>query len=76
MRFAHLSDDALAYWRETAEDRILVLVRRCAGTPVTVDLGAAAAADNLYGGAALPLQDGRGTLPGDGPTVQIWAIRR
>ena len=76
MRFAHLSDDALAYWRETAEDRILVLIRRCAGTPVTVDLGAAAAADNLYGGAALPLQDGRGTLPGDGPTVQIWAIRR
>jgi alpha-glucosidase len=76
LRFAHVSDDAVAYWRETADERLLILVRRAAGTPVTVTVGAAAGADNRYGGAALDLTGDTATLPADGPTVQVWAIRR
>jgi alpha-glucosidase len=76
LRFAHVSDDAVAYWRETADERLLILVRRAAGTPVTVTVGAAAGADNRYGGAALDLAGDSAMLPADGPTVQVWAIRR
>ena len=54
----------VAYWRETADERMLILVRRAAGTPVTVTVGAAAGADNLYGGAALISPAMAATLPG------------
>ncbi|MEV6925088.1 glycoside hydrolase family 13 protein [Dactylosporangium sp. NPDC051485] len=65
LRFAHVSADAVAFWRETADERLLVLVRRAPGTPVPI---AIPEATNLYGGAALA-----GSLPADGPTLQIWS---
>lgn len=65
LRWAHVSEDAVAYWRETATERLLVYARRAGGPPVELP---GVTGTNLYGGAPL---DGR--LPGDGPTVQVWA---
>jgi alpha-glucosidase len=73
LRFAHVGPDAVAYWRETAQDRVLVSVRRNSGTPQAIPFDATGA-DNLYGGASLSIVDGQATLPGDGPSVQIWAV--
>ncbi|MBO0869080.1 MAG: DUF3459 domain-containing protein, partial [Micromonosporaceae bacterium] len=67
LRWAHVAADALAYWRETADARLLVLARRAPGAPVP--LPEPVRATNLYGGAALS-----GALPGDGPTFQVWAV--
>ncbi len=65
LRFVHVSEDAIAFWRETRDQRLLVLARRAAGEPVPVPYRGT----NLYGGAELA-----GELPGDGPTVQVWAV--
>jgi alpha-glucosidase len=65
LRFEHVDEDAIAYWRETPGQRLLVLARRAPGTPVPVPYQG----ENLYGGAELS-----GNLPGDGPTVQVWAV--
>ncbi|GAA2377042.1 glycoside hydrolase family 13 protein [Dactylosporangium salmoneum] len=65
LRFEHVSADAVAFWRETQDERLLVLARRAPGTPVPV---AVPEATNLYGGATLA-----GSLPADGPTLQIWS---
>jgi alpha-glucosidase len=65
LRVEHVDEDAIAYWRETRTRRLLVLARRAPGAPVPVPHHGT----NLYGGAALD-----GTLPGDGPTFQVWAV--
>ena len=67
LRFAHVDADAIAFWRETPDERLLVLARRAPGTPIPLQ-GVAEAA-NLYGGAPLP-----GLLPADGPTFQLWQV--
>ncbi|MER7006966.1 glycoside hydrolase family 13 protein [Dactylosporangium sp. NPDC000555] len=66
LRFAHVDADAVAFWRETHDERLLILARRAPGTPVA--LSGTAEATNLYGGAPLT-----GDLPADGPTLQIWS---
>ncbi|WP_433040063.1 glycoside hydrolase family 13 protein [Dactylosporangium sp. CS-033363] len=65
LRFAHVSADAVAFWRETADERLLVYARRAPGEPVGLPVPEAF---NLYGGATWT-----GALPGDGPTFQIWS---
>jgi alpha-glucosidase len=67
LRFAHVDADAIAFWRETADERLLVLARRAPGAPVPIP--GVPEADNLYGGAPFT-----GTLPGDGPTFQVWHV--
>jgi alpha-glucosidase len=69
LRFAHVDQDALAYWREAADSRVLVLLRREAGSPIRLESGELA---NVYGGMDVTSVDGTVTVPGDGPTVQIW----
>jgi alpha-glucosidase len=66
LRFAYADADAVAFWRETAQQRLLVLARRAAGAPVQVP--GVGTGTNLYGGAPLD-----GALPGDGPTFQVWS---
>jgi alpha-glucosidase len=66
LRWAYVSGDALAYWREVGDERLLVLARRAPGPPVPVPVRG----ENVYGGAALD-----GELPGDGPTLQVWVVR-
>jgi alpha-glucosidase len=74
LRWAHVDDDALCFLRETADERMLVLARRAAGTPVRLSGLGAASAENVYGGATVPCVDGSVVLPADGPTLQVWTI--
>jgi alpha-glucosidase len=48
LRWVHVSDDALAFVRETAEESLLVLARRAPGAPVPLPL---TGATNVYDGA-------------------------
>jgi alpha-glucosidase len=73
LRFAHVGPDAVSFWRETERARVLVSVRRRSGSPAAIPFDATGA-DNLYGGAVLSVVDGRAVLPGDGPSVQVWAV--
>jgi alpha-glucosidase len=72
LRWAYVGDDALVAVRETADQSVVVLVRRAAGEPVRV--AGLPAADNVLGGAPAlrPGVDGTVELPGDGPDVQVW----
>jgi alpha-glucosidase len=63
MRIEHADADTIAFWRETASERLLVFARRASGPPVDLPLSRAV---NLYGGAA--------EAPADGPTFQVWAV--
>jgi alpha-glucosidase len=71
LRWAHVADDALCFLRETSTERLLVVARRAAGTPLRIGGVDAVDVENVYGGApALCAEDGSIELPGDGPTVQ------
>lgn len=83
LRWAVVTDDALAFVRETADERVLVLAARApwAGAELPAWL-APDGAESLYGGAALDRVEGTGPdrgpvlrLPGDGPGVQVWRVR-
>lgn len=69
LRPAYIDADAIAFWRETAQSRLLVLLRRASGTPIRLP---GVSGENLYGGADLVVSDGMAVLPSDGPTVQVW----
>jgi alpha-glucosidase len=71
LRFAHVDSDSVAYWREETHSRLLVLVRRAGGDPIR--LAGVHGAVNLYGDAKLSIDETGALLPGDGPTVQVWA---
>jgi alpha-glucosidase len=66
MRYVHVSDDAIAYMRESGNERLLCLAARASHDPITVpftDL------ETLYG------EDARdGVLPADGPAFHVWRI--
>ncbi|GAA3446154.1 alpha-amylase family glycosyl hydrolase [Planomonospora venezuelensis] len=73
LRWLHVSDDAVAYLRERAGERLLVLAARAAHPPVRLPLGSAATA--LYGEADLaPDAEGVLTLPADGPAFHVWRL--
>ena len=77
MRWAVVGPDAVAYLRETHDERVLVLVARAswAGTDLPAHLlGPGCEPENLYGGADLPVRAGALHLPGDGPGVQVWRL--
>lgn len=79
LRWVHAHGDALAFLRESATERLLVLASRAPHPPVRVrgrSLGLDGEATNLYGGArALRAgTDNIVTLPGDGPTFQVWHL--
>lgn len=66
LRYVHVSADAIAYLRETREERLLCLAARAAHRPVAVpftDL------ETLYGDDARD-----GILPGAGPAFHVWRI--
>ncbi len=75
LRWAHASADAIAYLRETASDRLLVLAARAQGPAIRLPATIARSAPrNLHGGATASLVEGALVLPGDGPTFQIWSL--
>ena len=79
MRYAHVSSDAIAYLRESADERVLCLARRRAGEPLRL------AGDALGGGLLEVLasegqtgeartESGAVILPGEGPAFHAWSI--
>ncbi|WP_416901171.1 glycoside hydrolase family 13 protein [Micromonospora echinospora] len=72
LRWLYADADTLVFARETVDDTAVVLARRAPGRPVR--LAGLPAAENVYGGAPAlrPAADGTVTLPGDGPTFQVW----
>jgi alpha-glucosidase len=62
----HVEDDAVAYLRETRNERLLCLAARAPHTPIPVPFRSL---ETLYGD---DLRDG--VLPADGPAFHVWAI--
>ena len=66
IRYLHVSDDAVAYLRETRSERLLCLAARAPHDPIATPF---ADLETLYGGDARD-----GVLPADGPAFHIWRI--
>lgn len=65
-RYLHVSDDAIAYVRESREERPLWLAARAAHDPIRTPF---TELETLYGDDAR-----NGVLPADGPAFHIWRI--
>jgi alpha-glucosidase len=76
LRWVHVSDDAIAFLRETADDRVLVVTSRAPGTPLVLPrslLGRGDDVEVLFGDA--PVIDELGIhVPGSGPGAQVWRL--
>jgi alpha-glucosidase len=78
MRWALVHDDALAFLRETADERVLVLLARApwSGAVLPASLASLVSGgrepENLFGGERLPLTEQGLELPGTGPGAQVW----
>jgi alpha-glucosidase len=72
LRYAHVSADAIAYLRETRDERLLCLAVRSATDDVRLPLDALGATElePVVGGPAR-LADGVAVLPGDGPAFHV-----
>ncbi len=66
IRHLRVTDDAIAYLRETRGERLLCLAARASHDPITTPF---ASLETLVGADA----DG-GVLPGDGPAFHVWRI--
>ena len=75
IRYAHVGADAVAYLRESAEERLLCLAARADHEPVRLSLHelGASGAGTLYGGDAAA-HDGDLLLPGGGPALHVWRL--
>ncbi|GHJ10252.1 alpha-glycosidase [Micromonospora humidisoli] len=80
LRWVYADADTLVFLREATTGAVLVLARRAAGPPVRLaglpTTVPGPAGENLHGGAPAlrPAADGGVTLPGDGPTFQVWRL--
>jgi alpha-glucosidase len=75
IRYAHLGADAIAFLRETAGERLLVLAARSEHPPVRLPFALLGATEleTLYGGDAT-VAGGDAVLPGDGPAFHVWRL--
>jgi alpha-glucosidase len=80
LRWVYVDADTLVFLREATTGAVLVLARRAAGPPVRLTglpaTGSGPTGENLHGGAPAlrSAPDGGITLPGDGPTFQVWRL--
>ena len=77
MRWAIVEPDAVAYLRETVDERVLVLVTRAPWGGATLPrhlVSPGGDVESLYGGAELLVRPDGIELPGDGPGVQVWRL--
>lgn len=77
MRWAVVEPDAVAYLRETVDERVLVLVSRAPWGGATLPrhlVPPGGDVESLYGGAELLVRPDGIELPGDGPGVQVWRL--
>ncbi|TFC77421.1 glycoside hydrolase family 13 protein [Cryobacterium cheniae] len=74
MRWVHVGADVLVYVRECADESVLLVAARTAGT-VTLPAGAVAGMPALLlGDAALSVAGGRIRLETDGPSFTAWSL--
>jgi alpha-glucosidase len=66
IRYVHVSADAVAYLRETRDERVLCLAARAEHDPIATPF---TSLETLYGEEAHD-----GVLPSDGPSFHIWRI--
>ncbi len=77
LRWVHAGGEAMVFLRETADERVLVLLSRGPHAGVRLPLpvvGPVRQGVNVYGGMPLDLRWHGVCLPGDGPTVQVWRL--
>jgi alpha-glucosidase len=75
MRYAHVSSDAIAYLRESADETLLCLAARSEHPPVRLRLATLGGAqlETLFGENARTEGD-EVVLPSDGPAFHVWRI--
>jgi alpha-glucosidase len=73
IRYAHVSDDAIVFLRESPSERLLVLAARAPHESVRLALDAREL-EPLLGGEAVTV-NGIVELPGDGPAFHVWRVR-
>ena len=71
-----VSRDAIGFLRETADERLLVVVSRgpWSGALLPGSLAALGGTETLYGNIDLAVTGGAVVVPGDGPTAGIWRL--
>ncbi|MDX6508521.1 MAG: alpha-glucosidase [Gaiellaceae bacterium] len=77
IRYAYVGEDAIAYLRETRDERLLCLAARADHAPIRLSLDSLEAdeLETLYGVDATVL-DGDVILPADGPAFSVWKLER
>jgi alpha-glucosidase len=75
LRFAFVDDDAIAYLRETADERLLCLASRADHDGIRIPLAALEASEleTLYG-ADVDIDAGDAVLPAGGPLFHVWRL--
>lgn len=77
LRWVHVSDDVIAYWRETAAQRLLVVLSRNEETNVEFadPLCLPGAAQQVYSGSVAQAQEGKLSISLDhGVAIALWEI--
>ncbi len=75
IRWAVATDDAVAYLRESADERMLVLVARRSWPGARIPLGRTVSElVNVFGDMDIRVEGGVAVIPGEGPTSQVWRI--
>ncbi|GIG19900.1 alpha-glycosidase [Cellulomonas chitinilytica] len=76
LRWAVVEDDAVAFLRETADERVLVVAARApwSGARLPRHLLTGEVAERLYGDGLLGIRPDGLHVGGDGPGVQVWRL--
>jgi alpha-glucosidase len=77
MRYVAAGPDAVAFVRETIDERVLVHASRGDHEPLRLgagDLGTTGIPERLYGDGELTIADSEVVLPGAGPAFSVWRV--
>ncbi len=76
MRWAAVSDDAVAFLRETRDERLLVVAARSGGCFLPIDAAFVGEGEprRLYGGGELRFGDGGWSWSSDAPAFGVWSL--
>ncbi len=75
IRYAYVGADAVAYLRETRDERLLCLASRAGHEPVSLPLEALCCAElEVLAGEEATIARGQAILPADGPGFHVWRL--
>jgi alpha-glucosidase len=76
IRYVHVSDDAIAYLRESPHERLLCLALRADTAPIRLSLDELGCRElePLVGGACGSEPQGVVSLPSEGPSFHVWRL--